>query len=109
MADHDLQQPIAFTIHKTKDGWVVALPDKTQIGPYHAGEVALEVAMTHALLARKRGLNARLFVTDERGKAHSCTIIDGMDAAILCEDCESSWRTSGLPARCLLRAAISGE
>lgn len=109
MADDDLQQTIAFTIRKTKDGWLVALPDKTQIGPYHAGEIALEVAMTHALLARKRDLIARLFVTDEYGNAHNCTIIEGMDAVILCEECESAWRTSGLPAGCLLRAAISGE
>jgi hypothetical protein len=107
MGDDDLHQTIAFTIRKIKDGWFVALPDETQVGPYRGGDVALEVAMTHALLARKRGLNARIFVRDEYGGTHACTIIDGMSAKP-CRQCEGSWSTSALPAKCLLRAAICG-
>lgn len=109
MRNEDLHQTIAFTIREINDGWVVALPDETQVGPYRNGDVALEVAATHSLLARKRGLDAQIFVRDEHGGTHSCMIIDWMNDLDRCQKCESLWQTSALQVKCPLRAANSAR
>lgn len=71
----DNLQKVVFTICRINHGWHVVLPDDTQIGPY-LPNIALEVAMTHALLARKRGLEAQVFVRDQRGGTRRCAVID---------------------------------
>lgn len=104
--DENSLRTTAFTIEKLDDGWFVALPDKSLLGPYLNGDMVLEVAVTHALLARNEGLDARIFVRDEQGRSHSCIILDYMNDPHRCQKCESTWSTSGLPAHCHLRAAI---
>jgi hypothetical protein len=107
MRSNDLRQ-VVFTIRKINDGWHIALPDDTQIGPY-LPNIALEVAMAHALLARKRDLDAQVFVRDECGGTHRCMVIDWMNDPNRCQKCESSWRTSALPVKCPLRAAFTSS
>jgi hypothetical protein len=109
MQENEAFQAIAFTIQKADDGWFIALPDKTLLGPYLNGELALEVAVTHALLARDQGLDAQIYVQDDRGGHHSCRILDHMNEPHRCAKCESSWSSSDLPVKCLLRAAIAGD
>jgi hypothetical protein len=104
--DENSLRTTAFTIEKLEDGWFVALPDKSLLGPYLNGDVVLEVAVTHALLARSEGLDAQIFVRDEQGGSHSCFILDYMNDPHRCLKCESSWTGPGLPLRCSLRAAI---
>jgi hypothetical protein len=104
--DENSLRTTAFTIEKLDDGWFVALPDKSLLGPYLNGDMVLEVAATHALLARSEGLDARIFVRDEQGGSHSCIILDHMNDPHRCQKCESTWSTSALPSRCPLRAAI---
>lgn len=106
MDDNSLRTT-AFTIEKLDDGWYVTLPDKTLLGPYQTGDLVLEVAVTHALLARNEGLDAHIFVRDDRGGSHSCIVLDFMNDPHRCGQCESSWSTAGLPAKCHLRAAIN--
>jgi hypothetical protein len=108
MRENESFQAIAFIIHKANDGWFIALPDKTLLGPYLNGELALEVAVTHALLARSEGLAAQIFVEDDRGGHHSCMILDFMNEPHRCATCEGSWSSSELPVKCILRAAIAG-
>ena len=106
MDDNSLRTT-AFTIEKQNDGWFVVLPDKSMLGPYHNGDVVLEVAVTHALLARGEGLDAHIFVRDERGGNHTCVVLDHMNDPHRCQKCESTWTTGGLPVKCHLRAALS--
>ena len=106
MDDNSLRTT-AFTIEKQNDGWFVVLPDRSMLGPYHNGDVVLEVAVTHACLARNEGLDAHIFVRDERGGSHSCIVLDYMNDPHRCQKCESTWTTGGLPVKCHLRAAIS--
>ena len=100
-------QAIAFNIQKADDGWLIALPDKTLLGPYRNGEVALEVAVSHALLARNHGLDAHVYVEDDRGGHHSCLILDHMNDPYRCTKSEASWSSTELPLTCRLRAAIN--
>jgi hypothetical protein len=104
--DENSLRTTAFTIEKLNDGWYVALPDKSLLGPYLAGDVVLEVAVTHALLARQEGLDAQIFVHDEKGASHNCIILDYMNDPHRCVKCESTWTSDGLPLKCMLRAAI---
>lgn len=106
--DENSLRTTAFSIEKHDDGWYVALPDKSLLGPYRSGEVVLEVAVTHALLARGEGLDAQIFVRDDRGGHHNCIILDYMNDPHRCQKCESSWSVEGLPLKCCLRAAIAG-
>jgi hypothetical protein len=108
MDDNSLRTT-AFAIEKLDDGWFIALPDKSLLGPYHSGELVLEVAVAHALLARNEGLEAQIYVRDEKGVSHTCIILDYMNDPHRCQKCESAWSTSGLPAKCMLRAAIGGS
>ena len=107
MRDEDLRQ-VVFTIRKINNGWHVALPDETQIGPYRA-DIAVEVAVAEVLLARRRGLNARLFVRDKFGGTHSCMLVDWLNDPDRCKKCEGSWRTSAVPVICPLQATISTQ
>jgi hypothetical protein len=101
-------QKASFTVRKLKDGWRVELPDGTQLGPYLA-RIALQVATTHVLLARKQGLATRIEVRDEHGRGHDCQIVDRVADKQWCPSCEASWpNTSGLPVRCQLYADIGG-
>lgn len=109
MSEDDAIRAVAFSIRKVDDGWFVALPDKTLLGPYRNGELALEVSVTHALLARNQGLAAEVFVEDDRGGHHSCMILEHMNDPHRCARCESSWSSSELPVKCLLRAALAGD
>jgi hypothetical protein len=105
MAD-DVNKAVSFIIRKISEGWHIDLPDGADLGPYRNGELALEVAVTHVLLARKEGVDARMFVRDERGGIHTCAIVDGMSDPQRCQKCESSWQKSALPVKCPLREAI---
>jgi len=105
MDDNSLRST-SFAIEKLDDGWFITLPDKSLLGPYRNGDVVLEVAVTHALLARNAGLDAQIYVRDENGRSHSCFVLDHLNDPHRCARCESSWSTSGLPVKCLLRAAI---
>jgi len=106
--DENSLRSTSFAIEKSDDGWYVALPDKSLLGPYHSGDMVLEVAVTHALLARNEGLDAHIFVRDDRGGSHICVILDHMNDPHRCAKCEGSWSTSGPPLQCRLRAALSG-
>jgi len=108
MQEDELFRAVAFTIQNSDDGWFIALPDKTLLGPYRDGKMALEVAVTHALLARNEGLEAHIYVEDDRGNHHSCQILDHMNDPHRCARCEGSWSSSELPVKCRLRAAIAG-
>lgn len=102
-------QKATFTIRKLNDGWRIELPDWTQLGPYLA-RIALQVATTHVLLARKQGLETRVEVRDEHGGGHDCQIVDRLADKHWCPSCQASWpNASGLGARCQLYAAISGQ
>jgi hypothetical protein len=96
---------VMFAIRKINEGWYVELPDDTRIGPY-LPNIAVEVAATNVLLARKRGLDAHNFVRDEHGNVHSCAIVDRTSDPNRCQECERSWSTSGLSVRCPLRSAL---
>jgi hypothetical protein len=106
MDDNSLRTT-AFTIEKQNEGWFVILPDRSMLGPYLNGDVVLEVAVTHALLARGEGLDAHIFVRDERGGSHKCIVLDYMNDPHRCQKCESTWTAGGLPVKCHLRTAIS--
>jgi hypothetical protein len=108
MQEDESIRAVAFIIEKRDDGWFVALPDKTLLGPYRNGELALEVAVAHALLARNRGVEAQIYVQDDHGGHHSCMILDHMNDPHRCAKCEASWSSSELPVKCPLRAAIAG-
>jgi hypothetical protein len=109
MREDESYRAVAFTIQKSADGWFIALPDKTLLGPYLTGEIALDVAVAHALLARNEGLEAQVYVSDEDGGHHSCMILDHMNDPHRCAKCESSWSKPGLPVKCQLRAAIASR
>jgi hypothetical protein len=107
--DENSLRTTAFAIEKHADGWFVALPDKSLLGPYRNGDLVLEVAVTHALLARNEGLDAQIFVRDDQGGSHSCVILDYMNDPHRCRKCESTWSSSTLPLKCRLRAAIGAD
>jgi hypothetical protein len=107
MHEEESLRAVAFNVRKIDDGWMITLPDKTLLGPYQNGEVALEVAVTHALLARNEGIDAHIYVEDDRGGHHSCMIVDHMNDPHRCAKCEASWSSAELPVTCRLRAAIS--
>ena len=109
MREDESYRAIAFTIHKSDDGWFIALPDKTLLGPYLEGELALDMAVAHALFARAQGLEAHVYVCDDYGGHHSCMVLDHMNDPHRCAKCESSWSTSALPVKCQLRAAIASR
>ena len=107
MREEDPCQAV-FTIQEKKEGWYVAWPDQTRIGPY-LKNIALQVAVTEVLLARRRGLNARLEVRDEFGGTHSCMMVDEANNSERCERCEASRPSAILSVKCPLFAAIRGR
>lgn len=107
--DENSLRSTAFAIEKSDDGWYIALPDKSLLGPYLSGDVVLEVAVTHALLARSEGLEAEIYVRDARGLRHTCIVLDYMNDPHRCLKCEASWSTAALPSQCPLRASIAAR
>jgi hypothetical protein len=107
MHEDELVRGTAFIIRGEKDGWFVALPDKTLLGPFKSGDLALEAAVTQALLARQQGFVAQIYVEDNRGGRHGCMILEHMNDPHRCARCQASWSSSGPPVQCLLRSAIS--
>lgn len=101
-----LRRDMAFTILKKSDGWIIALPDSTQIGPYHNAAIALEVAVIEVLCARKQAFDAHILVQDDYGSIHRCMVIDRPDSPDRCLECESFWPMAPHPQRCPVRAAI---
>lgn len=96
-----------FVIRKINTWWFVETPDESRVGPF-LPKVVLEAAVTRAVLARRRGLDARIFVRDEYGGTHNCPIIEEMNNPTRCQKCESAWQaSSALPVRCALRAALN--
>jgi len=95
-----------FAIRRVDKWWFVGTPDESRLGPF-LPTVALQVALTHALLARKRGVDARIFVCDDYGETHHCPTIEEMNDPDRCQRCECSWQPSALPVRCALHAAIN--
>jgi hypothetical protein len=106
MHEEEIFQAVAFSLHEADDGWFVALPDKTLLGPYRNGELALEVAVAHALIARNQGVDAQIYVDDNQGGHHSCMILEHMNEPHRCAKCEASWSSSDMPSKCVLRAAL---
>ena len=106
MGDENSLRTTAFAIHKSGEGWFIALPDKTLLGPYLSAELVLEVAATHAMLARREGLDAQVYVRDEQGGSHLCLVLDHLNDPHRCARCEGSWQTAERPAKCPLRAAF---
>lgn len=103
---NNLKKATDFTIRKMNYGWFVSLQGGDQLGPYRDTDIALKVAVTHVLLARKQGFNANVIVRDEHGRAHNCTVIDQMNDPDHCHKCESSWPATGLAVRCPVYDAI---
>lgn len=58
------------------------------------------------LLARKRGLDARTYVRDQYGHAHSCTIVSYTDNPSRCRECQSSCPNTGVSVNCPLWATL---
>ncbi|MBI4273985.1 MAG: hypothetical protein HY659_04730 [Rhizobiales bacterium] len=106
MPTDKMSESIAFTVVKENDGWFIALPDESQVGPYYNAAIALEVAVTHALLARNQGLDAQVLVRDDYGGTHKCMMIDWCGGPGRCVVCESLWPMSPHTLRCPVRAAI---
>lgn len=100
MLKDEPHRAIDFTVIKTIGEWFVVLPDKTQLGPYWSAAIALEVAVTHALLARRQGLDAQVLVRDDYGGIHKCMVLDGCGGPGRCVVCESSWPMSPRTLRC---------
>ncbi len=69
MSQADLR--VAYAIQKVNDGWFMETPDKSHLGPY-LPDVVLQAAVTHALLARRRGVDAHIFMRDKYGGRRSC-------------------------------------
>lgn len=103
MLAHDLFGSANCTIRNSNGGWRVTLSDKSDVGPYWSAAIALQVAVTDALLARKHGLNVHVFVEDDYGTPHKCLIFGVPDSPDPCTECETSWRQSPRPARCPIR------
>lgn len=106
MPADELRRDKHFTVVKTHDGWLVASPDKTLVGPYHNAAIALQVAVCEVLLARKQGFGSQILVQDERGGSHPCMLIDRPDDPDRCSDCEKFWPAAPRQLRCPVRAAI---
>jgi hypothetical protein len=103
-----LQQAV-FVVGKSKDGWRVELPDGTQLGPYLA-TIALQVATTHVLLARKQGMATRVAVRDAYGRGHDCRIVERLADKQPCPHCEASApAAAALAAGCQFYADINGR
>ena len=109
MRTDELHGAVAVTAIKKNDIWFVTLPDKTSIGPYYKGGIALQVAIIHVLSARKRGLDAYIFVADNNGGNHKCMLMYNADSLGHCVKCERSWSGSRHKLRCAMRSAISAQ
>jgi len=92
MPNDKSQQALIFTIvKKGSHEWFVEPSNKNRMGPYHSATVALHLAAVEALLARKRGREAQIFVQDDYGTAHLCHALDRPDDPDRCSACEYSW------------------
>lgn len=100
---------VSIAVQKKNDGWIVILPDASTIGPYRNGDIVLEVAVTHALLARKRGMEAQIVTVDDAGAIRRCMILDRMKDPKRCQNCESSWSTPTHRVKCPLAMAIGAQ
>ena len=82
MPNDKSQQALVFTVvKKGSHEWFVEPSNKNRMGPYHSATVALHLAAVEALLARKRGWEAQIFVQDDYGTAHLCHALDKPDQA----------------------------
>jgi hypothetical protein len=109
MQTDELHGAVAFTVIMKNDIWFVTLPDKTSIGPYYKAGIALQVAIIHALSARKRGLDAYIFVADNIGGNHKCMLMYNTDSPSHCDKCERAWSGSRHKLRCAMRSAINAR
>jgi len=109
MPNDKSQATLIFTIIKKGNReWFIEPSNKNKMGPYHSATVALQLAAVEALLARKSGLKAQIFVQDDYGTAHLCHALDKPDDPQRCSACEHSWVTASrpLPPRCPVREAL---
>jgi len=109
MRKEQQQDAIKVTIvNLTGDRWMIEPSDKNEMGPYRGSRLALQVAVTEVLMARKHGREADLFVQDDYSEPHRCPFIEDAQNAERCQACESSWVTARrpLPPRCPLWAAF---
>jgi len=112
MRKEQQQDAIKVTIVKlTGDQWMIRPSDKREMGPYRSSLVALQVAATEVLVARKHGGKADMFVQDDYADVHLCAFIDHAQGTDHCRACEESWVTSRhpLPPRCPLWSAFRGH
>jgi len=96
--NHDSPATVLTIIKKDIAQWIIRASDFTEQGPYHSAIVALQVAALEVWSARKRGLEARLFVQDDQGLRRLCGLIDKDDGTARCAACQSSW-TATRPVR----------
>jgi hypothetical protein len=98
----------SYTIaNKNTDEWIVeSLIGQT--GPYGNAGLALQFAAREALAARERGENAEIFVQDEYGTSHLCTLMNENDGMRRCGSCQASWLKPlrSLPPKCPVWSAI---
>jgi hypothetical protein len=109
MRNEQQQEAIKVTIVKlTGDQWVIRPSDKSEMGPYRSSLLALQVAATEVLVARKHGHTANMFVQDDYEDTHLCPLIDNAQGTDRCIACEKSWVTTRhpLPPRCPLYEAF---
>jgi len=84
----------SFVLTKTKirpDEWIVKSSEQRTMGPYFNAAVALQIAAIEVLSARKRGLNANIFVRDNHNYPRLCQLIDQIDGLERCAACQRSW------------------
>jgi hypothetical protein len=87
--------------------WFVESLDEGLKGPYRTAAIALQVALTDVVRARRRGQPANLSVRDSQNVARDCKLIK-KPVVETCFECETSWPKgqSSLPPRCPLWEAF---
>ena len=100
----------ALTLIKRGDQWIIQVSDWTEQGPYLSAIVALQVAALEVWSARKRGLEAELFVQDDHSVTRLCRLIEKSDGTQRCAACQSFWRASHpVQPRCPLWEALGAQ
>ena len=102
MDSDNLRTVTEIAILKRDGGWFVALPDKTELGPYHGATFALQIVAVQLLLARRRNQDARFIVQDESGVRHPCALLNQQDTS-----CNARESHSADCSSCPLRAEIA--
>jgi hypothetical protein len=106
MPNDKLHATMGWTVIKKAHGWFVVLPDETtELGPYLKGSLAMQVALAFVRPARRQGLDAHVFVGNDRGQIHNCQMINGWNSSDPCHACSPPRQKGFCPLHAEMLAA----